>query len=72
MGYVGGGYTAILLPGIVALNGFLGALQNTTMPLTWILLDEGDRGPVARAAADPLVAVEKILFGRCAGWSPRW
>ena len=34
IGYVGTNYTEVLLPGIVALNGFLGALQNTTLPLS--------------------------------------
>src|SRR5262245_38472502 len=68
MGYVGGSYTAILLPGIVALNGFLGALQNTTMPLimdfSWTREIE-DR--LLAPLPIPLVAVEKILFGALRG-----
>jgi ABC-2 type transport system permease protein len=68
MGYVGGNYTAILLPGIVALNGFLGSLQNTTMPLimdfSWTREIE-DR--LLAPMPIPLVAVEKILFGALRG-----
>ena len=68
MGYVGGNYTAILLPGIVALNGFLGALQNTTMPLimdfSWTREIE-DR--LLAPLPIPLVAIEKILFGAMRG-----
>ena len=68
MGYVGGNYTAILLPGIVALNGFLGALQNTTMPLimdfSWTREIE-DR--LLAPLPIPLVAVEKMLFGALRG-----
>ncbi|MFL6141109.1 MAG: ABC transporter permease [Labedaea sp.] len=68
LGYVGNGYTAILLPGIVALNGFLGALQNTTMPLimdfSWTREIE-DR--LLAPLPIPLVAVEKMLFGAMRG-----
>jgi ABC-2 type transport system permease protein len=68
LGYVGADYTAILLPGIVALNGFLGALQNTTMPLimdfSWTREIE-DR--LLAPIPIPLVAVEKILFGALRG-----
>jgi ABC-2 type transport system permease protein len=68
IGYVGEGYTQILLPGIVALNGFLGALQNTTMPL--ILDFSWTREIEDRLLAPmpiPLVAIEKILFGALRG-----
>lgn len=68
MGYVGADYTAILLPGIVALNGFLGALQNTTMPLimdfSWTREIE-DR--LLAPLPIPWVAIEKILFGAMRG-----
>jgi ABC-2 type transport system permease protein len=68
MGYVGGNYTAILLPGIVALNGFLGALQNTTMPL---IMDFSWTREIEDRLLAPmpisLVAVEKILFGAMRG-----
>jgi ABC-2 type transport system permease protein len=68
MGYVGEDYTAILLPGVVALNGFLGALQNTTMPLimdfSWTREIE-DR--LLAPLPIPLVAVEKMLFGAMRG-----
>ncbi|TDQ04196.1 ABC transporter permease [Labedaea rhizosphaerae] len=68
IGYVGGNYTEILLPGIVALNGFLGALQNTTMPL--ILDFSWTREIEDRLLAPmpiPWVAFEKILFGALRG-----
>lgn len=68
MGYVGDDYAAILLPGVVALNGFVGALQNTTMPLimdfSWTREIE-DR--LLAPIPIPLVAVEKILFGALRG-----
>ncbi|RZS44431.1 ABC-2 type transport system permease protein [Herbihabitans rhizosphaerae] len=68
IGYVGGNYAEILLPGIVALNGFLGALQNTTMPLimefSWTREIE-DR--LLAPISVPLVAVEKMLFGALRG-----
>src|SRR5690349_1478791 len=70
MGYVGGNYTAILLPGIVALNGFLGALQNTTMPLimdfSWTREIE-DR--LLAPLPIPFVAIEKILFVAMRGFA---
>jgi ABC-2 type transport system permease protein len=68
MGYVGEDFAAILLPGIVALNGFLVALQNTTMPL--IMEFSWTREIEDRLLAPipiPLVAVEKILFGAIRG-----
>lgn len=68
MGYVGADYAAILLPGVVALNGFLGALQNTTMPLimdfSWTREIE-DR--LLAPIPIPLVAVEKMIFGALRG-----
>lgn len=68
IGYVGDDYTQILMPGIVALNGFLGALQNTTMPL--ILDFSWTREIEDRLLAPmpiPWVAAEKILFGALRG-----
>ncbi|EWC59547.1 ABC-type multidrug transport system, permease component [Actinokineospora spheciospongiae] len=68
LGYVGGDYAAILLPGIVALNGFLGALQNTTMPL---IMDFSWTREIEDRLLAPIpiswVAVEKILFGALRG-----
>ncbi|WP_051385626.1 ABC transporter permease [Actinokineospora inagensis] len=68
LGYVGGNYAAILLPGIVALNGFLGALQNTTMPL---ILDFSWTREIEDRLLAPIpiawVAVEKMLFGALRG-----
>jgi ABC-2 type transport system permease protein len=68
IGYVGGDYAQILLPGIVALNAFLGALQNTTMPL--ILDFSWTREIEDRLLAPmpiPWVAAEKIIFGAIRG-----
>ena len=68
IGYVGGNYTQILLPGIVALNAFLLALQNTTMPL---ILDFSWTREIEDRLLAPMpvqwVAVEKILFGALRG-----
>ncbi|RZQ63651.1 ABC transporter permease [Amycolatopsis suaedae] len=68
IGYVQGDFVQILLPGIVALNGFLGALQNTTMPLvmdfSWTREIE-DR--LLAPLPIPLVAIEKMVFGALRG-----
>jgi len=68
MGYVGEDYAAILLPGVVALNGFLGALQNTTMPL---IMDFSWTREIEDRLLAPmpihLVAVEKMIFGAFRG-----
>jgi ABC-2 type transport system permease protein len=68
IGFVQGNFTEVLLPGVVALNGFLGALQNTTLPLvmdfSWTREIE-DR-LLAPMPID-LVAVEKIVFGALRG-----
>ncbi|WP_156754782.1 ABC transporter permease [Actinokineospora pegani] len=68
IGYVGDDYTAILLPGVVALNGFLTALQNTTMPL---ILDFSWTREIEDRLLAPIpigwVAVEKMLFGAIRG-----
>ncbi|MBM7771897.1 ABC-2 type transport system permease protein [Actinokineospora baliensis] len=68
LGYVGPDYAAILLPGIVALNGFLGALQNTTMPL---IMDFSWTREIEDRLLAPIpiawVAVEKMLFGALRG-----
>jgi ABC-2 type transport system permease protein len=68
LGYVQGDFAEILLPGIVALNGFLGALQSTTMPL--VLDFAWTREIEDRLLAPmpiPLVAVEKMIFGALRG-----
>src|SRR5882724_2593432 len=68
LGYVQGNFAEILLPGVVALNGFLGALQSTTMPL--VLDFAWTREIEDRLLAPmpiPLVAVEKMVFGAFRG-----
>lgn len=68
IGYVESNFVQILLPGIVALNGFLIALQNTTMPLvmdfSWTREIE-DR--LLAPMPIPLVAIEKMVFGAMRG-----
>ncbi|MCE7008595.1 ABC transporter permease [Kibdelosporangium philippinense] len=68
LGYVQGDFAQILLPGVVALNGFLGALQSTVMPL--VLDFAWTREIEDRLLAPmpiPLVAVEKMVFGAIRG-----
>ncbi|SFP37292.1 ABC-2 type transport system permease protein [Amycolatopsis arida] len=68
IGFVRDEYVHILLPGIVALNGFMVALQNTTMPL--VLDFSWTREIEDRLLAPipiPLVAVEKMVFGALRG-----
>ncbi|HEX4705096.1 MAG TPA: ABC transporter permease [Pseudonocardiaceae bacterium] len=69
LGYVNGAaFAPILMAGIVALNGFLGGLQNTTMPL--IMDFSFTREIEDRLLAPmpvPLVAVEKMIFGAMRG-----
>lgn len=68
IGYVQDDFAQVLLPGIIAMNGFLGALQNTTLPLvldfSWTREIE-DR--LLAPISIPLVAVEKIVFGALRG-----
>jgi len=68
IGYTGGAFTQVLLPGIVSLNGFIGALQNTTMPL---VLDFSWTREIEDRLLAPmpisLVAVEKMIFGALRG-----
>ncbi|GAA1260890.1 ABC transporter permease [Saccharothrix xinjiangensis] len=68
IGFVQGDFASVLLPGIVAMNGFLGALQNTTLPL--VLDFSWTREIEDRLLAPipiPLVAVEKMVFGALRG-----
>lgn len=69
LGYVNSAaFAPILMAGIVALNGFLGGLQNTTMPL--IMDFSFTREIEDRLLAPmpvPLVAVEKMVFGALRG-----
>jgi ABC-2 type transport system permease protein len=61
-------FAPVLMAGIVALNGFLGGLQNTTMPL--VLDFSFTREIEDRLLAPmpvPLVAVEKMVFGALRG-----
>jgi ABC-2 type transport system permease protein len=68
LGYVQGNFAEILLPGVVALNGFLGALQSTTMPL---VLDFAWTREIEDRLLAPmpiwLVAIEKMVFGAIRG-----
>ena len=68
LGYVQANFAEILLPGIVALNGFLGALQNTTLPL---VLDFSWTREIEDRLLAPipigLVAIEKMVFGALRG-----
>jgi len=69
IGYVNSAaFAPVLMAGIVALNGFLGGLQNTTMPL--IMDFSFTREIEDRLLAPmpiPLVAVEKMVFGALRG-----
>ena len=69
LGYINGAqFAPVLMAGIVALNGFLGGLQNTTMPL--IMDFSFTREIEDRLLAPmpiPLVAVEKMVFGALRG-----
>lgn len=69
LGYVNNAaFAPILMAGIVSLNGFLGGLQNTTMPL--IMDFSFTREIEDRLLAPmpvPLVAVEKMVFGALRG-----
>lgn len=69
LGYVNSAaFAPVLMAGIVALNGFLGGLQNTTMPL--IMDFSFTREIEDRLLAPmpvPLVAVEKMVFGAMRG-----
>jgi len=69
IGFVNGtAFEPVLLAGIVALNGFLGGLQNTTMPL---ILDFSFTREIEDRLLAPmpisLVAVEKMVFGALRG-----
>lgn len=68
LGYVGGGFGDVLLPGVIALNAFVGGLQNTALPLT---LDFSFSREIEDRLLSPLptrlVAMEKIVFGTIRG-----
>ncbi|MCP2253994.1 ABC-2 type transport system permease protein [Prauserella aidingensis] len=68
LGYVTGDFGLILLPGVIALAGFVGALQNTALPLT---LDFSYTREIEDRLLAPLpmhwVAVEKMVFGAFRG-----
>ena len=68
LGYAQPGYAQLLLPGIVALNAFVVALQNTSFPL---VLDFSFSREIEDRLLAPLpiswVAVEKMLFGALRG-----
>jgi ABC-2 type transport system permease protein len=68
LGYVGANFLQVLLPGIVALTGYLTALQNTMLPMvvefSWTRQIE-DR--LLAPMPIRLLAVEKMLFGAARG-----
>jgi ABC-2 type transport system permease protein len=68
LGFIRADFGQVLLPGIVALNAFLGALQNTTLPL---VLDFSMTREIEDRLLAPipisLVAVEKMVFGALRG-----
>ncbi|GAB2883590.1 ABC transporter permease [Streptomyces deserti] len=67
-GYVDGDYSSVLLPGVLALNGFLGGMQNTALPL---VVDFSYTREIEDRLLSPislwLVAAEKMLFGALYG-----
>lgn len=68
LGYTQPGYAQILLPGMIALNAFLVALQNTSFPL---VLDFSFSREIEDRLLAPMpiswVAIEKMLFGALRG-----
>jgi ABC-2 type transport system permease protein len=68
LGYVGAEFEQVLLPGVVALTGYLTALQNTMLPMvvefSWTREIE-DR--LLAPMPIRLLALEKILFGAIRG-----
>lgn len=68
LGYTQPGYAQILLPGMIALNAFLIALQNTSFPL---VIDFSYTREIEDRLLAPLpiswVAVEKMFFGALRG-----
>ncbi|WFB09520.1 ABC transporter permease [Streptomyces sp. LX-29] len=68
LGYTAPGFEQVLLPGVVALNSFLVALQNTALPLaidfSWTKeIEDRLLAPIPFA----LVAIEKVVFGAIRG-----
>ncbi|MEU6346030.1 ABC transporter permease [Streptomyces sp. NPDC046977] len=68
LGFTGGGFQQVLLPGVVALNSFLVSLQNTALPLvidfSWTKeIEDRLLAPIPTT----LVAVEKMVFGALRG-----
>lgn len=68
LGYARPGYAQLLLPGLIALNAFLVALQNTSFPL---VLDFSFSREIEDRLLAPLpiswVAIEKMMFGALRG-----
>lgn len=69
IGVVGGAFPQILLPGIIALNAFIGALQATAMPL---VMDFSYTREIEDRLLAPVptwvVALEKIVLGALRGF----
>lgn len=68
LGYTGGAFQSVLLPGVVALNAFLVSLQNTALPM---IIDFSFSKEIEDRLLAPipitLVAVEKLVFGTLRG-----
>ncbi|MEU2396178.1 ABC transporter permease [Streptomyces sp. NPDC007369] len=68
LGFTGGGFQQVLLPGVVALSSFLVSLQNTALPL---IIDFSWSKEIEDRLLAPipitLVAVEKLVFGMLRG-----
>ncbi|KUM98356.1 ABC transporter [Streptomyces yokosukanensis] len=68
LGYTGGAFQSVLLPGVVALNAFLVGLQNTALPM---IIDFSFSKEIEDRLLAPipitLVAVEKLVFGTLRG-----
>lgn len=68
LGFIGPGFAQLLFPGVIALNGFLGALQATAMPMVMDFsftkeIEDRLLAPVSMT----VVALEKIVFGALRG-----
>lgn len=68
LGYVQGGFSQVLLPGVIAFTAFLTALQNTALPL---VIDFSFTKEIEDRLLAPLptslVAIEKIAFASLRG-----
>ncbi|AUS81168.1 ABC transporter [Actinoalloteichus sp. AHMU CJ021] len=68
LGFIAPGFAQLLFPGVIALNGFLGALQATAMPMVMDFsftkeIEDRLLAPVSMS----VVALEKVVFGALRG-----